>query len=290
MTKPIVLVLGASGQVGRSIVHHLEEATRSNEIHLRVAARTPESGARLRSEGMDSVLLDLDDPRTFVQALHRVDRAFLLTGYTVAMLAQSKAFVDAARRARVRHLVHLGTFGNRDCTDPHIAWHQLVESYIEASGVAWTHLHPNMFMEQIPRMMKIEGDSLPVLWGRGRMGWIATRDIGAVAATVLREGPERHGGQHYWLSAQVAGGEELATLFSAALGRPIRCDNRSPDSARGESTMEPWYAAAALEFLRQFRDGRTGDFGVVRDDGPLLTGAPSMTLEAWFAEHRHLLE
>jgi hypothetical protein len=35
-----------------------------------------------------------------------VDRVFLLTGYTVAMLVQSKAFVDAAKKARVQHIVH----------------------------------------------------------------------------------------------------------------------------------------------------------------------------------------
>ena len=50
------------------------------------------------------------------------------------MLAQSKTFIDAARKARIQHIVHLGVFGHWDCTDPPIAWHQLVETYIEASS------------------------------------------------------------------------------------------------------------------------------------------------------------
>jgi len=224
-----------------------------------------------------------------------VDRVFLLTGYTVAMLAQSKTFIDAARKARIQRIVHLGVFGHWDCTDPHIVWHQLVETYIDASGIAWTHIHPNMFMEQIPKFMKIRNDSFSVFWGSDRMGWIASRDIGAVAATVLREGPVKHGGQNYWLSAEVAGGEELATLFSEALGRPIRCDHKKPENfastmaSTGDYNVESWYAAAVIEFLKQFSDGRMADFGNVRDDTPYLTGAPSMTLRQWIQENRSLL-
>jgi len=239
--------------------------------------------------------LDLDSPATFAAALCGVDRVFLLTGYSVAMLAQSKTFIDAARKARVQHIVHLGVFGHWDCTDPHIAWHQLVETYIEASGIAWTHIHPNMFMEQIPNFMKIRNDSFSVFWGSDRMGWIASRDIGAVAATVLREGPAKHSGQNYWLSAEVAGGEELATLFSEALGRPIRCDHKKPEdfasimASTGDYNVESWYAAAVIEFLKQFSDGRMGDFGTVRDDTPYLTGTPSMTLRQWIQENRSSL-
>jgi hypothetical protein len=55
------------------------------------------------------VLLDLDEPRTFGAALSGVDRVFLLNGYSVEMLVQSKTLVDAARKAGVQRIVHLGT-------------------------------------------------------------------------------------------------------------------------------------------------------------------------------------
>jgi hypothetical protein len=79
----------------------------------------PERCLALQQEGRDALLLDLDQPNTFAAALRGVDhRVFLLTGYTVAMLVQSKTFVDAAKKARVQHIVHLGVFGHWDCTDP----------------------------------------------------------------------------------------------------------------------------------------------------------------------------
>ena len=143
--KPTVLVIGATGTIGKQLVKDLD----GQAVNVRIASRKHEVVKQLQSESKNAVYLDLDDPRTFALALAGVDRVFLLTGYTVAMLAQSKTLVDAAKKAGVKHIVHVGVFAEWDCTDPHFVWHQMIEKYIEASGIAWTHLHPNMFMEAI---------------------------------------------------------------------------------------------------------------------------------------------
>jgi NAD(P)H dehydrogenase (quinone) len=98
-SKARVLVLGSSGQVGKKVVSYLEG---SPEINVRITSRRLEEVHRLSGEGQDIVHLDLDDPRTFGTALAGVDRIFLLTGYTVAMLTQSKTLVDAASKAGVK--------------------------------------------------------------------------------------------------------------------------------------------------------------------------------------------
>ena len=61
--------------------------------------------ASLRAEGHDAVLLDLDHPSTFPKTMRDVDRVFLLTGHTVAMLVQSKTFEDEARKTFVQQIV-----------------------------------------------------------------------------------------------------------------------------------------------------------------------------------------
>jgi NAD(P)H dehydrogenase (quinone) len=83
------------------------------------------------------VFLDLDRPETFREALTGVDRLFLATGYTVAMVHQSKTIVDAAADAGASFIVHLGIFGNGRMTYPYATWHEVVERYIEGSGAAW---------------------------------------------------------------------------------------------------------------------------------------------------------
>ncbi|PHV64851.1 NmrA family NAD(P)-binding protein [Williamsia muralis] len=287
-----VLVIGTTGQVGRLILEEFDQD--STGVRVRYGARKPEQVDKLLSEGRDAVLLDLDDPRTFAHALHGVDRLYLLTGYTVAMLAQSKTIVDAAVKAGVQHIVHQGVFANWDVTDPHFVWHQMIERYIEGSGLAWTHLHPNVFMEGLSTMSRVENGVFSVFWGEHRVGWIAARDIAAVAATVLRQGPERHAGKNYWLSTEVASGPEVAAILSEVLGTEFRCEIGGPEEfkaslATGASGVEAWYAAAGVEFTRQVIDGRMGYIGTVRDDVEFVTGRPSITLRQWAAQNRHLV-
>src|SRR4051794_31192760 len=260
---PTVLVLGSSGQIGRLVV---KELAQSPDVHLRLSSRRPEEVERLRREGKEAVHLDLDDPRTFALALSGVDRLFLLTGYTVAMVTQSKTLVDAARKAGVRHIVHLGVFAEWDCTDPHFAWHLLIESYIQASGLAWTHLHPNMFMENLLGLLAPKADLLTLYWGKRDMGWIAVSDIAAVAAAVLNQGPEKHHGRDYWMSTEVLDGAEVAAILSEVTGRSIGCRLQGPEefkaflSSTGTS-VEPWYAEGGVDFFRQVSDGRMGYIG-----------------------------
>src|ERR1017187_3842194 len=103
-TKPRVLILGSTGLTGHAIADELDDA--SDRVEVVRVSRDPETVERWRREGRSAVRLDLDDARTF----------------------------PAAADAGVGHIVHLGIFGNGRSTDPHFAWHELVERYIEGSG------------------------------------------------------------------------------------------------------------------------------------------------------------
>ena len=289
-SKPLILVIGSSGQIGKKVVSNLE---RNLDVDVRITSRRLEEVLRLSGEGKDVVHLDLDDPRTFGAALAGVDRVFLLTGYTVAMLAQSKTLVDAASKAGVKHIVHLGVFGEWDCTGAAFAWHQLVEAYIKASGISWTFLHPNMFMENILTLC-LKGDTLTTYWNEHRTGWVAAADIALVAATALQEGPAKHAGKEYWLSSDVATGPELAKLLGELLGKEITSNVLGPEEFQAIFTsasipVESWYADGGVEIMRQVVDGRMGYLGSVRNDVPHVTGQNAVTLKRWILEHRQEL-
>jgi uncharacterized protein YbjT (DUF2867 family) len=286
--KPTVLVLGSSGQIGQLVVKELEQ---SSDVNLRLSSRRPQEVERLRGEGKEAVYLDLDDPQTFPLALAGVDRLFLLTGYTVAMVTQSKTIVDAAKKAGVKHIVHVGVFAEWDCTDPHFAWHLLIESYIKASGIAWTHLHPNVFMDNLLNFTAPRADVLTLYWKNRSVGWIAASDIAAMAAAVLNQGPEKHRERDYWLSTEVLGGSEVAAILSEVTDRNISYNPQGPDdfkaliSSLGDQ-VEPWYAAGGVDFMRQVSDGRMGYIGTIRDDIPYVLGRPGTTLREWASAHK----
>ena len=85
------------------------------------------------------------------EALEGCNGLFLLTGYTVDMLAQSKRLLDAAQLAGVDQVVHVGVHGRPDTFVPHIGWHQYIERYIEHLGFSWTHLNPNWYLQNLLR-------------------------------------------------------------------------------------------------------------------------------------------
>src|SRR5256885_3089069 len=139
-----LVVLGVTGQVGRLVAKHLKRS----KANFSVGSRRKANLEELADQFGASRFIDLDDPRTFDEALKDITGIFLLTGYTVDMLVQSKSLIDAAKRNGVNHIVHLGAFTrDHDAYATVFAWHQMIEAYIRDSGVAWTNLHPNMFMQ-----------------------------------------------------------------------------------------------------------------------------------------------
>jgi NAD(P)H dehydrogenase (quinone) len=145
-SKPRVLILGATGRTGSKVIAELE---RINTVQVVYSSRSLTQVEAWRRDGKEAVLLDLDQPETFSNALAGIDRLFLVTGYTVAMVHQSKTIVDAAADAGIKFIVHLGIFGNGRLTYAYATWHEMVERYIEGSGVEWAHLHPHFFMDNL---------------------------------------------------------------------------------------------------------------------------------------------
>ena len=289
--KPTILVLGATGTVGKQVVKELEQ---SQAVNVRIPSRNFETVEKLKSEGKDAVYLDLDKPQTFALALAGVERVFLLTGYTVAMLAQSKTLVDAAKKAGVKHIVHVGVFAEWDCTDAHFVWHQMIEKYIEASGIAWTHLHPNMFMEAVTGLYMPKNMTYTTYFADRRIGFIASSDIAAVGAKALIDSPEKHAGQHYWLSVESYNGQEIVEIINEVTGLNIKLQHKGIDDfiamiEAPDFPVERWYARANLDFVEQVLDGRMAYMATVRNDIPYVLGRPAKTFREHLLEHKEAI-
>ena len=289
--RPRVLILGATGRIGGKVIAELE---RIDTVRVVYASRKLAQVEAWRRDGKDAVLLDLDQPETFPDALSGIDRIFLSTGYTVAMVHESKTIVDAAADAGVKFIVHLGVFGNGRLTYAYGAWHEMVERYIEGSGVAWTHLHPHFFMDNLLAAAPVVDGKFHWFLGNQPVGWIAPEDVAAVAAKVLSAGPEQHGGKQYWLSTEMLNGTQAAVEISKGLGLPVEGVVLTPDDLVANVTsgamklpsfVEPTYGASILEWARQTHDGRL-DFRGVPTSVEELTGKKPQTLENWVRTNR----
>lgn len=283
------LILGASGRIGSNLVDELD--ANPGGLTVRLASHRSEDAERWRSEGREALAFDLNDPTTFAEALQDVDRVFLLTTYTAEMLFQGKTFVDAAVNAGVKHIVHSGVFSSHRDLVPHYVWHDLLETYIEASGIAWTHLHPNNISDStlLTDPPVAETGSFTIQFGDAQQGWVGASDIGAVAAAVLREGPENHAGKNYWLSIELLTGDEVAGVLSDVLGRKITCVKKSAEVLDKLAQSAPpgagLYLQSAAKKMRLAESGSLAYEIQVRDDVQTVLGRPGLTMAEWAKKH-----
>ena len=253
--KPRILITGATGQVGAGVIPHLSNVP---NIEVVAAARTPEKAKHL---GVAVVHLDLDKPETMATALKGVDRALLITGYTVDMMRQSKDFLNAAKRAGVKHVVHLGACGDNDTRIAHYGWHQFIERYVEWCGFSFTHLRPEIFMQNL---LGYGGESyvqkgvIRHYVGKARLSWVDIEDVSEVAAASLLH-PEKHNGQTYRMGYEAATYDEMANIFMQVLGQPFSYEPRPPAEFYRNvinAGAEPAYMKCVLDSYSDFTAGR----------------------------------
>ena len=281
-----LLVLGVTGQVGQLVAHNL----RRSEAHFFVGTRRKADLKELADQFGASRFIDLDDPRTFDEALTNITGLFLITGYTVDMLVHCKTLIDAAKRNGLNHVVHLGAFTREhDCDTTVFAWHQMIEAYLRDSGVAWTNLHPNMFMQNFLSVWSIKGGLYSAYTSKA-IGFTALEDVAEAAAVILMEGPEKHSGMDYWFSVEALTPDQVAETLTAVTGRKFtaavhHAEGFQNDAAQPGSAFEPAYAKGGLELFRQVEDGRMAYVGSVKDDTKKILGREPLLLSEWAKLH-----
>ncbi len=221
-----ILVVGATGTVGSELVKLLVASGQT----VKAATRNPN---RDLGSGVEPVLYDFDDPRTFDGALKDVDRVFYLSRAADPLAAAvAKPLFKKAAALGVKHIVNMSALGVE--ADDRISLRQ-VELLIEQSGIHFTILRPNWFMQNFVtgfmNDMLREKNALYIPAGDSAVSFIDVRDIAAVAATILTT--EGHENKIYALT----GGE--AFTHDQVVGKLADVANRDLTyAAIGEDDMK----------------------------------------------------
>jgi NAD(P)H dehydrogenase (quinone) len=286
-----ILVTGASGTVGRALVQQLKDRSGDQPVELIAATRSALHRSRFEALGMGSVHLDYSDRKSLLSALTGIERVFLCTGYTVEMLVQSKAFIDVAKETGVQQIVHLGALEASQASLAHFVWHDLVETYIEAKGFAFTHLRPRAFMQNVLSSMRPGSLSIPHYSGNASIGWIDADDIARAAAVALLD-PSSHSGHRYDLCEDSMTMEEVAAVLSSVTGlafvarcRPI--EQFLPALIR--AGMEPVYAASLAAGTAATARGEATAGAQLRDGMRRATGKPGTSWTEFAGRHREFI-
>ncbi len=256
---------------------------------VRALVRTPASFAA--PDGVEVVQGSFEDDASLDAALAGVDKAFLVGASGEHQIDQETGFVRAASRARLGHLVRLSVIGADHPAADSLRFgriHRLVEMVVMSTGVPYTFLRPNGFMQNFlgqAGSITGEGAIYSGLSRTAQVSHIDAADIGAVAAAVLLG--SGHEGKGYALTGpEGLTDDEVARRMGVALGREISCVHVPPAQVGAgmvAAGYPQWNADGIVELLNFYETGMAA--GVAPGVEELL-GRPARTIDDFAVDHR----
>jgi uncharacterized protein YbjT (DUF2867 family) len=253
----MILITGASGTVGRAV---LEEMRKSGKAFR--AMYRGEQDARKAPGGLTVVMADFADKGSLGRALEGVETLFLVCSPIPQLVELETNVIDASREKGVKHIVLHSALGAGDYAKSFPSWHRVVEDKLKASGLAYTILRPNGFMQNIvifnAPSIRAQGAFYAAM-GTAKTSLIDVRDVGAAAANVLNQ-PRAHEQKIHELNGpEAVSNDEIAARISRIAGRTVKYVD-IPEAAQRKAMLEAgmpeWQVNALLELQEYYISGK----------------------------------
>jgi NAD(P)H dehydrogenase (quinone) len=274
-----IVVTGATGHLGKSIVEHLV-ARGVTPADIVAGGRSTEKLQALADSGVRTAVIDYTRPETLTEALTGADTLILVSSSEVGQrVEQHRNAIDAAVAAGVTHLVYTSA-PKADTSDLVLApEHKATEELIRASGIPATILRNGWYTENYVGALQ-QADATGVLItsaGDGLVSSASRTDYAEAAAVVVAE--DGHAGSVYELSGDVAWNQQqLAETFAEILGKPVELKSVSSQEHLAilkDAGLDDGTAGFVVALDANTRDGLLGE---TSGDLSRLIGHPTTPL------------
>src|SRR5699024_3370747 len=257
LNKPEILITGATGTIGSELCKQLSK----KGIPFRAMSRRMEEAAHIKNlRGSEIVIADFNDPDSLEKALKGITHAFLLTNSSAKAEQLQSNFVQVARKGGLEHIVKQSQYKAAvDSPVRFLRYHAAVEQKIRKTGINFTFLRPNLFMQGLLGFKDfiINKGTFFATLSDAKVSLIDIRDIAAVAAQSLQ------GTAHYNKIYSLTGPEalthfEMADRLSEALGQPVTYVDTSDDEmleALLHAGFPEWQAHGLIEDYAHYGRG-----------------------------------
>ena len=275
-----MILVTTPGKVGSEAALRL----RQRGVPVRVLARHPEHATALADAGAEIAVGDLDQPASIDAAMAGVTGVVLVSP---GGPAQELNVIHSAARAGAGPVVKVTSNASADSPIARRRWQAEIEAGLAASGLPHTLLRANAYMQNVlvlaPAIAKTSGFGSSA--GRGRMGMVDARDVGAVAAEIAAS-PAPHAGQTYWLTGpELISNYDVAAVLSALLGRTITYRELSFEDNK-QAMIQAGVPGPVAEMNAQaFSMIAEGDAEWVTGDVPALLGLPARSFAQFAADY-----
>ena len=224
---------------------------------------------------------DYNKPETLVSAFKGVDKLFLLTPVSANATELISNLVTEAKKAGIRYIVRLSIMGaDTEVNIAHLCLHRQAEKIIEDSGIPFTILRPNFFMQNF---VDLHGHTIKsnnafyIPADDAKVSYVDVRDIARVAVRLLtmnnnNDRNKRNGKAYNITGPEALSYREIADILSYIIGRKISYVNISQDQSRKrmkDRGINDWFINTTIE-LYDFCKG--GNLSAVSSAVEEITG------------------
>ncbi len=234
----MILIVGATGQLGGLIAHRLRE----QGPDVRGLVRDGSDYSGLVAMGVEPSVGDLKDRASLDRAMQGVETV-ITTANSAARggsdtvdsveIAGNRSLIDAARDAGVKHFVFTSAMGaSVDSPVPFLKGKAAAEEHLEHSGMTYTILSPNIFMEVWFGMilglpLQTGGPVTIVGEGNRRHSFVSMQDVASFAVASV-DNPAARNRQIFIGGPEPLSWNDVITRASKVLGRTLSVRRISP--------------------------------------------------------------
>ncbi|MGI9232163.1 MAG: SDR family oxidoreductase [Woeseiaceae bacterium] len=280
----MILVSGVTGRVGQATAGALLRDGHAVRGLVRDSRRLEDKNL----DGLEVATGDLAEASSLDGAMSGVSSALLVTANSERQLELEGNFVAAAKKAGVRHIVKISSMeAGPSARAPIPKIHYAVEELIRQSGMDWTMLQPNFFMQNLLMYAQsiAASDQFALPLGTARAAFVDCRDVGEAAAAVLCG--NGHENRTYTLTGkELQSFRQVESVLTTVCGRKIRYVDQPPEEFRAflaQFVKSDWHVNAICELFAEIKAGALESTS--KDLANLLGRAPT-TLEAFIQRYR----
>jgi len=272
-----ILITGAASVLGAEAVRRFVSA----RIPVRAARHGVFTDERHSTGLVENVPFDFTDKELVSRALNNINHVFLLLPLTSEMGEYARIFINQAALSGVSHIVQVSFLSVDKIPMIKIArWHHEAEEYLTESGISYTILRPNIFMQQFTSLFSPSGGLIYLPFGKGAVSYVDARDVALCAQEIIMNA-EAHAGRTYRITgAQKYSLHKAASLITEVIGSHVMYADVSEETSRdimGSLGIPHWKADAFLELYALVRNGLLDEINTGYEE---ITGTvPSLFLD-----------